>query len=128
MATEPSHNTRLIKHQRQIFLVSGYVSGLVAILSYVPSFLHGGSLRVEPHTASRIRLWGLLVALFIMSGTFLCVAFAELSKGRVVTENRIIYRQSHRIEYLARLSISVLMALLAPALLIALLLSGVHLV
>jgi hypothetical protein len=128
MASHRTQNTLLIKRQRRFFLGTGYIAGLVAILSYVPSFIHSGALKLDPHFASRIRLWGLLVALFIVSGASSYVAFSAWRNGYVITDDRIIYRQSHRFDYVFRLSVSIITALLAPALLSALLFAGVKIV
>ena len=98
------------------------------MISYAPSFVHAGALNWSPHTASRIRLCGLIVGLTIISCESGYTALAAWRTGRVITESRIVYRHSHRFEYRARLSVDVFMALLAPALLIVLLFSGANLV
>jgi hypothetical protein len=120
-----TQHTQLIKQQRKLYRGTAAAVGVIAMLSYAPSFIHAGLLKVDPSAASRIRLWGLVVALFVVSGVSLYDAYTAWRAGFVISAYRVVYRSSHRLEYLVSLSFSVLTALLAPAVLLLLLFVGV---
>jgi hypothetical protein len=119
-------DARLIQRQRRLFRYCVVTAGLIALISYVPSFIHEGALDIGHHNARRVRFLGLLIASLLVSTGFAFAAIETRYRGYCVTNDRIFRRQTHRLPYLTHLTINILMALLAPMVFIALFLSGVR--